>query len=48
MAISLIVFFALYVALAVIDVVLMAKYARKELAAPIADDATEPVPAMTY
>ena len=47
-AISLIVFFALYVALAVIAFVLMAKYARKELAAPIADDATEPVPAMTY
>ncbi len=47
-AISLIVFFTLYVALAVIAFVLMAKYARKELAAPIADDAAEPVPAMTY
>jgi cytochrome d ubiquinol oxidase subunit I len=47
-AISLTVFFLLYAALVVIDVMLMLRYARKTLPpAPAAGDA-EPVPAVTY
>ncbi len=47
-AISLIVFLVLYGALAVIDYVLMRRYARKELAEPSADDAASPALSMSY
>jgi len=48
-AISLVAFLLLYGALAVVDVVLMMRYARRELAAgPAAEDAEAVVPAMTY
>ncbi len=47
-AISLIVFLVLYGALAVIDFVLMRRYARKELAEPSADDAATPALNMSY
>ena len=47
--ISLVAFLLLYGALAVVDVVLMMRYARRELAAgPAAEDAEAVVPAMTY
>ncbi|MEU9078845.1 cytochrome ubiquinol oxidase subunit I [Kitasatospora sp. NPDC048538] len=45
-AISILVFFLLYAALAVVEVVLIARYARKELSPPPAEDA--PVPALSY
>jgi cytochrome d ubiquinol oxidase subunit I len=47
-AISLIVFLILYGVLAVVDFILMRKYARKELATPVDEDASAPIPAMTY
>jgi cytochrome d ubiquinol oxidase subunit I len=47
-AISLIVFLVLYGVLAAVDVVLMRRYARKELAEPAADDTAMPVLNMTY
>src|SRR5215467_14755088 len=48
-AISLISFLLLYGILAVVDAVLMIRYARKELPPTPADaDQDEPVPAMTY
>jgi cytochrome bd ubiquinol oxidase subunit I len=47
-AISLIVFLILYGVLAVIAFVLMTRYARKEIAEPVAEDAAAPVPAMTF
>jgi cytochrome d ubiquinol oxidase subunit I len=47
--ISLIAFFLLYAALAVVDAVLMIRYSRRELPPPTADaEHEEPVPAMTY
>lgn len=48
-AISLVVFFLLYAVLAVVDVVLMLRYARREMAPARAPDEQEaPAPAMTY
>ena len=47
-AISLIVFFVLYGVLAVVDFVLMSKYARKELASPLPEEPAVSAPAMTY
>ena len=49
-AFSLIVFFLLYAALAVIDVMLMMRYARREIPPAPAGEGDEPavVPAMTY
>jgi cytochrome d ubiquinol oxidase subunit I len=48
-AISLVVFLLLYGALAAVDIVLMARYARKDPGpAPTADTADVPVPAATY
>jgi cytochrome bd ubiquinol oxidase subunit I len=45
---SVIAFALLYGALGTIDLILMLRYARKELAPAPAGDATEPVPAMHY
>ncbi|GAA2786988.1 cytochrome ubiquinol oxidase subunit I [Kitasatospora aburaviensis] len=45
-AISILVFFLLYAVLAVVEVVLITRYARKELSPPPAEDA--PVPALSY
>ncbi|MFG2818688.1 cytochrome ubiquinol oxidase subunit I [Kitasatospora sp. NPDC048365] len=45
-ATSILVFFLLYAALAVVEVVLITRYARKELSPPPAEDA--PVPALSY
>jgi cytochrome bd ubiquinol oxidase subunit I len=48
-AISLIVFFLLYAMLAVIDFILMSKYARKDLASPpLPEEPAVSAPAMTY
>jgi cytochrome bd ubiquinol oxidase subunit I len=47
-ATSLIVFLLLYGVLAVIDAILMSKYARKEIDEPSAEDAEPAVAAMTY
>jgi cytochrome d ubiquinol oxidase subunit I len=47
-AISLIVFLVLYGVLAVIDFILMTRYARRELASAADEDTSEAVPAMTY
>jgi cytochrome bd-type quinol oxidase subunit 1 len=45
--ISVIVFAVLYGALGTIDLILMTRYSRKELA-PAPDDSNEPIPAMQY
>ena len=47
-AISLIMFLLLYGALAVVDFVLMRRYARKEITEPAADDSATPVLNVTY
>jgi cytochrome bd-type quinol oxidase subunit 1 len=47
-AISLILFLVLYGTLAVVDFVLMRRYARKEISEPAPEDTAEPVPSMTY
>jgi cytochrome d ubiquinol oxidase subunit I len=48
-AISLVILFLLYGVLAVVDVILMMRYARRELPpAPEADDLGQPVPAFSY
>jgi cytochrome d ubiquinol oxidase subunit I len=47
-AISLILFLVLYGTLAIVDYVLMRRYARKEISEPAPEDTAEPVPSMTY
>jgi cytochrome bd ubiquinol oxidase subunit I len=47
--ISVIVFFVLYATLGTIDLILMLRYSRKEIApAPAQDDTRQPIPAMQY
>jgi cytochrome bd-type quinol oxidase subunit 1 len=46
--ISVLVFFAVYATLGTIDLLLMLRYARKELPAAPTQTADEPVPAMQY
>jgi cytochrome bd ubiquinol oxidase subunit I len=46
---SVIVFVVIYITLGTIDLILMLRYARKELApAPVQDDSQQPIPAMQY
>jgi len=47
-AISLIVFLVLYGILAVVDFVLMRRYARREIVDPAPEDTPAPVPSLTY
>jgi cytochrome d ubiquinol oxidase subunit I len=47
-AISILVFLILYGTLAIVDFLLMRRYARKEIAEPAAEEAAVPVPNMTY
>jgi cytochrome bd ubiquinol oxidase subunit I len=46
--ISVLVFFAVYATLGTVDLLLMLRYARKELPAAPTQTADEPVPAMQY